>query len=97
MHKMNGQSFTTQKVELKCSEGSETLFCTVVKHLLGQGIGRGRMGLAHSQIVLDDGDGGESGACTSGEQGLSYKDPFLRLCHSSAVISQISEGKQPET
>ena len=43
MNKMNGQSFTAQKLGLKSSQGSESLFCTGVKHLFGQGIGRGRM------------------------------------------------------
>jgi hypothetical protein len=40
---MNGQSFTAQKLGLKSSQGSESLFCDRVKHLFGQGIGRGRM------------------------------------------------------
>jgi hypothetical protein len=42
MNKMNGQSFTAQKLGLKSSQGSESLFGTGVKHLFGQGIGRGK-------------------------------------------------------
>jgi hypothetical protein len=47
MNKMNGQSFTAQKLGLKSSQGSGTLFGGGVKHLFGQGIGRGRMGPAN--------------------------------------------------
>jgi hypothetical protein len=40
MNKMNGQSFIAQKLGLKCSQGSESLFGGRVKHLLAQGIGQ---------------------------------------------------------
>jgi hypothetical protein len=50
MHKMNGQSFTAQKLGLKSSQGSETLFFTGVKYLLVQGIGMAGWVLAHLRV-----------------------------------------------
>jgi hypothetical protein len=50
---MNGQSFTTQKLGLKSSQGSGTLFCTRVKYLLVQGVlGSAGWGWLIVRIVL---------------------------------------------
>jgi hypothetical protein len=101
MHKMNGQSFIAQKMGLKSSQGSETLFSTGVKYLLGQGIGtlqkrrsaHFKAGLRREATLVGE-DASDRWKPTLVK---AYKDAFSRRRHSSAVISHISEGKRPET
>jgi hypothetical protein len=100
MNQVNGQSFIAQKLGLKSSQGSESLFGGRVKHLLVQGIGQGRTAfrLISGPDFAEKRLGWVEMPMPYGSRRLrGYKDAFLRLSHSCAVISQISDGKRPET